>query len=449
MLASVAADNQTNFLATSGKDHDSSISSTMTPNENSIVCSATLTSDQDCKGEDIKSVAGSSTDHCCAACAGVDGCGAFVFVSGGTYGNMCYLKSSCIPETGCASGSCTTGVMPTAAPTPSPPTPPTPPSPSFTAPRGCGVAIAGDWPNTGAQFDVSYNFDLTALMKNAQDVVGPAVPLWRYDWRSSEHPHTGPWTYISMDWCNRGGVGEHPNPSYSSPGLMGWNEPNVPSQCGTDPGDAQAVAEFVALAKEYKEQGKFVVSPAPSLDSPWLDTFLGQCSAQNFMDVDYLAYHHYVTCDEGTTGDAMYGEMEANLLNFINLMHKWNGQGFKIKGIWITEIACAPSGGWGNRPYHWTSDGPTTLMGKFVDLINNHNELQAWSWFPYGGFGQLWNDGSWTLTDLGQTYFGNCHQDRQPLAEQSNSTRADGEMSNITQVPISKGYPRYLRSQWR
>merc|ERR1712203_1109570 len=100
----------------------------------------------------------------------------------------------------------------------------------------------------------------------------------------------------------------------------------------------------------------------------------------------------------GTTGDGMYGEMEAELGRQIAVMNKWNGQGFAIKGIWLTEIACAPEGGWGARPYHWDATKPPMLMGKFIDIINNHPQLQAWSWFGYGGFGQLWNEGSWTLT---------------------------------------------------
>merc|ERR1711924_220315 len=132
------------------------------------------------------------------------------------------------------------------------------------------------------------------------------------------------------------------------------------------------MGEFVNLAREYKQRGKFVVSPAPGDGTGWLDTFLGECKDSGFVGVDYIAYHHYVSCNADTSGDGMYWEMHAMLQRHIDLMYKWNDRGFDIIGVWITEIACAPSGGWGNRPYHWEHDKPALLMDKFIDIINNH-----------------------------------------------------------------------------
>mmetsp|Transcript_49763 Transcript_49763/g.144404 ORF Transcript_49763/g.144404 Transcript_49763/m.144404 type:complete len:432 (+) Transcript_49763:34-1329(+) len=286
------------------------------------------------------------------------------------------------------------------------------PPPGVPGTYGCGVAIAGDWPNCGAQFSEAYNFDLGALMRSAQHAAGEGRPLWRYDWRTSEHPYGGDWSYVGMDWCPHGGKGEHPDPNGPSPGLMGWNEPNVPGQCNQDAGNWNAVGEFVDLARRFKQAGKFVVSPAPSVDPGWLDTFLGTCRAQGFFDVDYLAYHHYVTCNDDTTGNSLYGEMSSVIESFIGLMAKYNGLGFSIKGLWITEIACAPTGGWSNLPYHWAADKPALLMEKFVDIQRNYPELKTWSWFGYGGFGNLWDPNTGSLTDLGNTYFTNCHPQR-------------------------------------
>lgn len=366
----------------------------------------------DCFGNDL-STFGKVTTHmaCCEACEAHAGCNAWTWDWKVT--TNCFLKTACNDKR-TDSDAYHSGFS--NSPSPTPPSPPSPPAPpALAAPRGCGVAISGDWPNCGAQFDTSYNFDLTAMMKSAQDVA--YYKLWRYDWRSTQHPYGGPWTYVHMDWCWRGGVNEHPNPADDSPGLMGWNEPNVQGQCdANNAADGSGITEFVNLATQYKARGKFVVSPAPGGDATWTDTFLGQLKGRGFFGVDYIAYHHYVTCDYGTTGDAMYGEMSGLLSSAINVMNKYNGQGFHIKGIWITEIACSPEGGWGARPYNWDSSKPPILMDKFVDIINNYPQLQAWNWFGYSGFGNLWNYGSWSLTDLGRTYFSNCHGDRAPIS---------------------------------
>jgi len=124
MLAGVAADNNTREML-------------------GQACPAAVTHDQDCDGADIDTVHAESTDECCAACASSDACGAFVFVAGGSYPNRCYLKSSCTLKDGCGSGTCTAGVMPTPAPTPSPPTPP--PTPSPPTPPNSYFFILGDW----------------------------------------------------------------------------------------------------------------------------------------------------------------------------------------------------------------------------------------------------------------------------------------------------------------
>lgn len=338
-----------------------------------------------------------SAAECCNACAADPRCRVAVF-----HMDHCNLKDQLrlVP----ASSDFVT-VLPGESPSPSPY------PPVARTPRGCGVAIGGDWPNCGRKFSTEYDFDLTALMKSAQNVA--KHELWRYDWRATQHPVSGPWTYVAMDWCWK--RDERPNPADESPGLMSWNEPNVPGQCNVGAADPRGIQEFVNLAREYKQRDKFVVSPAPGDGTGWLDTFLGECKSSGFVGVDYIAYHHYVSCNADTSGDGMYWEMHAMLQRHIDLMYKWNDRGFDIKGVWITEIACAPSGGWGNRPYHWEHDKPALLMDKFIDIINNHQELQAWAWFGYGGFGNLWERDSSALTDLGRKYFSNCHGDREPV----------------------------------
>lgn len=294
-------------------------------------------------------------------------------------------------------------------------------------PSGCGMAITGDWPNPGAQFAVDYKYNLKTMMENAQKVLGPqALPLWRYDWRATEHPYSGPWSYIATDWCSgtkgdRVGLGEHPAANGSSPGVIGWNEPNVPGQCEVSPDatNVDAIREYVALAEEFKKHGKFVVTPAPGGGAAWLDTFLDNCDKLNFRDFDFMAYHNYVACDSGkvgtvpfTTPEMMFQELEEQLKEHIAVMEKYNNQrNFSIRGIWLSETACAPDGGWGTSG-NWRMDAPDILMSQLFKLIDQYPQLTAWNWFPYRQFGLLSNDTTYEVTDLGKRYFSNCHQER-------------------------------------
>lgn len=275
---------------------------------------------------------------------------------------------------------------------------------------GCGVAMAGDWPTCSIPFDEQYAFDFPAVMRSAEARAGRNV--WRYDWRSTQHPSWGNWTYMAMDWCQKGGKDEHPDPWGPWPGLMGWNEPNAQAQCNSPFYD---VTEFVKLAKQYKALGKFVVSPAPTHDAHWwLDGFLGTMHDrtdpdEHFLGIDYLAYHHYVECHKQSSSDDIMSQMESVFMNFKSVMDKWNGLGFSIKGLWLTEVSC----GWVNGS--WTgSCGESCVrmtMEQLIRLVQTHSELKTWSWFGYDNFGNLWvNDASqgYPLTELGQQYFGNC-----------------------------------------
>jgi len=286
------------------------------------------------------------------------------------------------------------------------------------------------------------------MMRNAQSFLGgDALPLWRYDWRSTEHPYSGDWTYVASDWCSgtsgdRVGLKEHPSPGGSSPGFIGWNEPNVPGQCESNPDglDEESVKEYVALAREFKQRGKFVVTPAPGGGSPWLDNFLSVCERLGFKDLDFMAFHHYVACDSGTKGgkpfttpEMMYASLEKELDEHVKVMMKYNDRGFRLKGIWLSETACAPDGGWGVSG-DWRPGAAEILMDQLLKLVDANPLLKAFGWFPYRQFGMLWNETTYELTDLGKTYFSHCHQDRYseasgPLIENSakNSLSAQAE----------------------
>jgi len=103
--------------------------------------------------------------------------------------------------------------------------------------------------------------------------------------------------------------------------------------------------------------------------------------------------------------------LEKELIAHIAVMNKYNARNFTFKGIWLSETACAPDGGWGVSGT-WRMDAPPILMTELFKLIDAYPQLTAWNWFPYRQFGMFWNDTSYELTDLGKRYFSNCQQNR-------------------------------------
>jgi len=97
---------------------------------------------KDCQGLDLETFVGYSPEECCQYCSQYSGCQAYVFVSGGEWGNKCYLKSGCASVDGCADGGqCTTGVVGPSPPSP----PPVPPSPSKLCAGASIVGGSTDW----------------------------------------------------------------------------------------------------------------------------------------------------------------------------------------------------------------------------------------------------------------------------------------------------------------
>lgn len=89
-----------------------------------------LTSGQDCSGNDISSHAASDAQACCNLCTQTTGCKAFTHNQYDAHGQKvgtCYLKSACSTKT--SAGSCTAGIV-TNTPTPVPAPKPHFPTPS-------------------------------------------------------------------------------------------------------------------------------------------------------------------------------------------------------------------------------------------------------------------------------------------------------------------------------
>jgi len=129
-----------------------------------------------------------------------------------------------------------------------------------------------------------------------------------------------------------------------------------------------------------------------------------------------MAFHHYVACNSGTIGDVnfttpemMYASLKKEVTEHLEVLVKYNMRGWNIKGIWLSEVACAPDGGWGVSG-NWRMDAPDILMTQVFKIIQDYQEITAWNWFPYRQFGMIWNDTTYELTDLGKRYFQNCHR---------------------------------------
>ena len=120
---------------------------------------------------------------------------------------------------------------------------------------------------------------------------------------------------------------------------------------------------------------------------------------KHFMDVDFLAYHDYVACEEEkTSDDDIWNQFVSANANFNGLIKKWNGQGMNIKGLWMTEVSCGNrvDGSW-SRPCGDTYNSNT--MNQFMRLIQKHPEIKSWAWFPSDAFYEFVGQEQWLRFD--------------------------------------------------
>ena len=111
--------------------------------------------------------------------------------------------------------------------------------------------------------------------------------------------------FLPQPWCLDDAQAPLPPYVNRSGVLLGFNEPNFPTQCNKSPGEVAAA--WGALAARWPPPGA-LASPAVALNgsatSWWLDQFFAQCSALygagGCAGIAYVAVHDY-TCDAQAT----------------------------------------------------------------------------------------------------------------------------------------------------
>jgi len=171
--------------------------------------------------------------------------------------------------------------------------------------------------------------------------------------------------------------------------VLGFNEPNEPSQSNMSPG--HAVELWWAHIEPLKHQGytKFV-APACT-NSPtgiqWMRDFMGACSG---CKIDAVGVHFY-----GTSSQAM--------IDYLNQMHDTFG-----RNLWVTEFACQNFSG--GAQCSWDQ------IFSFMRTVTGFMDGQPWieQYFAFGMLHDMYNvnpanqllgwDGH--PTELGRVYLG-------------------------------------------
>jgi hypothetical protein len=197
--------------------------------------------------------------------------------------------------------------------------------------------------------------------------------------------------FLPQPWCLDDA--QQPLPAYAnrSGTLLGFNEPNFPTQCNKSP--AQVAAAWGALAARWPPPGT-LASPAVALNgsasSWWLDEFFAQCTALygagGCAGIAYVAVHDY-SCDAPTTMaylDAIY-------------------QRYQLPVI-LSEFAC------GSVKHKRPVAEEAALMRALVPLLEAAPHVARFSWMSARDPDGLRNlveagaGGGMQLSELGRLY---------------------------------------------
>jgi hypothetical protein len=99
--------------------------------------------------------------------------------------------------------------------------------------------------------------------------------------------------------------------------VLGFNEPDIPSQSNLDPGTAAGL--WMANIQPLKAQGYSLITPAVAYSKAWLQSFFTACKGCSF---DHMAAHCYATDPQ-------------TVINYLTDLHTTFGM-----TIWVTEFAC-------------------------------------------------------------------------------------------------------------
>ncbi len=199
---------------------------------------------------------------------------------------------------------------------------------------------------------------------------------WAYDWSATASSRSGGPPWVPMVWGS-GSVAPAAIASLRATRragraryLLGFNEPDSPSQSNMTPDRAAAL--WPQLERTELKLG----SPAPA--SPrdgWLARFMALAGARH-LRVDFIALHYY---QDFTNPNAIF-ELRRQLVTFHNRYRK---------PIWITEIGAIDIRDWHEpmmyRPTDWLA---ATYMRRLFAMLDALPFVQRYAWFT----DDCWND---------------------------------------------------------
>ena len=126
---------------------------------------------------------------------------------------------------------------------------------------------------------------------DARDLLVNSSWYYSYSVQSSYGENTG--DFVPMSWCVSS-IGAALPAGTNTTYALGFNEPNLASQCNTSP--AAAAAAFASFAARFPASTAFVSPALAGNGSAWLDAYLGNCTllyGAPGCRVSFLAVHIY------------------------------------------------------------------------------------------------------------------------------------------------------------
>ncbi|PSS00564.1 hypothetical protein BD289DRAFT_360987, partial [Coniella lustricola] len=156
---------------------------------------------------------------------------------------------------------------------------------------------------------------------------------WAYNWGSASSGLSSDLEFVPMLWCSTDTYTSYWETNVKaaiaagSKYILGFNEPDSPSQCDIDASTAAAAHQ--TYMNPYSGQ---VSIGAPAITNSnvagesidWLDSFVSSCAGA--CDFDFCPVHWYNTIEAGA----------ADLLDFVTKAQTACGDG---KKVWVTEFA--------------------------------------------------------------------------------------------------------------
>jgi len=215
---------------------------------------------------------------------------------------------------------------------------------STTTAFGDSVSWAYNWDSTGAD-DLPCDIEYVPM-------------LW-----GTSSDHTTQWSANAQAAIDEGAT--H---------LLGFNEPDDPSQANLSPADAAAA--WKQYMEPFSDQAS-LVSPAitngaPPMGTGWMDDFLEACTGCH---IDAIAIHIY---DSATNG--VYYQ------NYISSIGQKYG-----KPVWVTEMGASGS-----------TDQQQSFLDTLEPFLDNLSSVERYAYS--GDFVGSFVNSDGSLTELGETY---------------------------------------------